>query len=166
MNASAPDIDLRDGTCFSRTLTFQGQPQAILAAWCDLAVQSRLFEGAATPVEVDERGTLWQVRLPLGRQTLAWQRLMEKDADHALHAIEGDDGWAAMARLSCAPARARSGIEVTLTLQYATEGVVAAVLKQLLDPAPSLLAGEVLRRLRAYIEAGEVPSLAPLPAHR
>jgi hypothetical protein len=57
-------------------------------------------------------------------------------------------------------------VEAELQVRYAPDGVVERLAARLLDPAPPALAGQILRRLRAGLETGEVPTLQSNPAAR
>lgn len=79
---------------------------------------------------------------------------------------EGEHGLQVDVLLQVRPARGRDASEVNATLRYAVEGVIAQLFTKLVNPAPYVLLGKTLRRLRAWLEAGEIPTLAYTPAAR
>ncbi|KLJ01946.1 hypothetical protein [Luteimonas sp. FCS-9] len=154
-------------TRIERTLTIQAEPAAILSAWGDIEIQPQLFEGAATYLGPDARGgSTWEVHAPLGRRPRFVLLPDGETAGYVRHRVEDEVGLWMRSELRVRPARARPGVEATLTVDYRVDGLLAGWLARLVDPAPALLVGQALRRLRARVEAGEIPTLARNPSAR
>ncbi|MFC7521750.1 hypothetical protein ACFQS6_20430 [Xanthomonas populi] len=157
-----PFTSNEDGTRVVRSMRMRAEPHEILDAWCDATVQQRILQGAAALVSGDGHASRWKLHAPL-QQDLPVQlrrgdaRLGESVRYHA----ESDHGLQLDILLHVQPLRGREGSEVTLTLQYAVEGMVAQVLTELVNPAPYVLSGKGLRRLRACLDVSEIPILLP-----
>jgi hypothetical protein len=163
-----PVTSHQGGTPIVRRMTMRAEPHQILDAWCDANVQQRIVQGVAALVSGDGHASRWQLRAPL-QQDLCVQlrrgeaRLGESVRYHA----EGDHGVQLDILLQARPLRGREGWEVTLTVQYVAEGMMAQVLTNLVNPAPYVLAGKALRRLRACLNVSEISILLPpAPAQR
>jgi len=149
-----------------RTLTFQADPARVLEAWCDLGVQQAVLAGAARCRGGDALESQWEVHAPMNQRFDVVLRRLDASPGLVRHRVEGEHGLRLDAVLEARALADRSGTEATLLLDYQVEGVVAQVLARLLDPAPRLLAGNALRRVRAWLEAGEVPTLDRNPSAR
>jgi len=145
-----------------RSLTFQAGATRILDAWCDPAVQARILDGAAEPVAGGDAG-LWRVRTPLGPSPRVHLRLDARDAARACHHAEGGGGFLLSSELTALPARGRPGTEVALEVAFHAEGFPTGLLGRQADPAPLLLAGQALRRLREWVETGRISPALPGP---
>lgn len=163
---SAADTSKHPALRIQRTLTFQADPQRIIDAWCDPAVQARILHGAAKPLGEADGGTLWRIDAPLGQSPEVRLQLESRDDQGARHRAEGDGGFRLRSELSTVPARGRPGVEATLHIEFHADGLLTGLVVRHVDPAPVLLAGQALRRLRAWVEAGQVPSLARNPSAR
>ncbi|WP_355603137.1 hypothetical protein RZV17_10205 [Xanthomonas cannabis] len=156
-----------DGTRIARSMTIRAEPHQILDAWCDANVQQALLQGAADLVSGDGHASRWTLYAPLHQQLAVELRRGEaRMGESVRYEVEGEHGLRLDILLQVQPARGREGCEAILTLQYAVDGVIAQLLTKLVNPAPYVLAGKGLRRLRAWLEAGEMPSLLHTPSAR
>ncbi|KGU53885.1 hypothetical protein NY99_15455 [Xanthomonas phaseoli pv. phaseoli] len=150
-----------------RSMTIRAEPHQILDAWCDANVQQRVLEGAAELVSGDGQASRWKLHAPLHQDVeVTLRRADARLGESVRYDAEGEHGLQLTIVLQVHPARGRKASEATLSLHYAVEGVLAQVLTKLVNPAPYVLAGKGLRRLRAWLEAGEVPTLLHTPAAR
>ncbi|MDX3931748.1 MAG: hypothetical protein QHC77_07400 [Stenotrophomonas sp.] len=149
-----------------RAITLQASVERVLDAWTDPAVQSVLFAGFADFVESSREGSRWRVSAPLGQHPVVFLRTVGQSALRVQQDVEGDAGVLASLSLTARPCVNRDGVEAELQVRYAPDGVVERLAARLLDPAPPALAGQILRRLRAGLETGEVPTLQSNPAAR
>jgi len=159
-------IDASGPAPLLRALTVQSSVERVLTAWCDPAVQAVLFAGAAELVEIGTAASRWRLNAPLGQHPVVSLRSQRRSDVLVQQVIQGEDGELASTWLIARPCLHRDGVEVELRVRYAPDGLVERMLTRLLDPAPAVLAGQVLRRLRAWLESGEVPTLQSNPAAR
>ncbi|AVQ07192.1 TPA: hypothetical protein HH295_08065 [Xanthomonas vasicola pv. zeae] len=156
-----------EGTHIVRSLTIRAEPHQILDAWCDANVQQRILQGAAELVSGDGQASRWRLHAPLHQNVaVTLYRADARLGEAVRYDAEGEHGLRLSIVLQVRPARGRQASEATLSLHYAVEGLLAQLLTKQVDPAPYLLAGKGLRRLRAWLEAGEVPTLLHTPSAR
>lgn len=153
-----------------RSLSFGVQPDVLLDAWCDPDVQAQLFKQVADQLPSDEEAMRWRVQLPLERRVDVQSRRIEfvegARARHAANVVERPDVQVTT-DFSVRRAPADFGTEATLLVEYALPGgVLGDAAVKLFGSAPDLLAGGVLRRLKALLETGEVPTLERNPSAR
>jgi len=160
------NVEATDPAPIMRALTIQADVAQVMTAWCDPEVQRQLFAGAAELVEVGSEASLWRLTAPLGRHPVVRLRTHAPSTMLVQQVLETDDGAQAAISLAVRPCAHRPGVEVELRVRYAPDGLVEGLLTRLLDPPPAALAGQILRRLRALLESGEIPSLTSNPAAR
>jgi uncharacterized membrane protein len=149
-----------------RSITIGADAEAILRAWRDPATLAAVAEPVATFVSADGATTHWQVRTPFETRAIAMRRL---DASGASVRDEADGGGSLRlsTELSVRPAPADRGNEATLVVDYHLPGGGAAEASaKLFGAAPDLVVAKILRRLKALLEAGEMPTLEANPSAR
>jgi uncharacterized membrane protein len=152
----------------SRSLTIDANPDELLEAWCDPAVQQQVLGDLAELTAGDRNQMRWQVRLPGDRSVQVASELVECQPgvmahyrSTAPHDIEMDLVFAVE------PAPADFGTEATVKIECAVPGgTLASAAAKLLGSAPEMLVGRALRRLKALIETGEIPTLESNPSAR
>lgn len=164
MNESSPS---EHGTRIVRTLTIAAEPEQILHAWCDVDVQRQILDGAAELLTGDGCHAVWRLRLPLDPHAeFTHSRVEARLGQSVRYAGRGEHGLQVESLLQVAPAPGTYGCEATLVVDHRVEGAIAQAIAKLAGPAPDMLAGKALRRLKAWLEAGEVPSLHRNPSGR
>lgn len=154
---SAAGTPSKPSLSIQRTLTFRDPAQAIIAAWCDPAVQRHILDGAARPDGQVDGASLWRVRSAFGPSPQVRLRLEARDHNTARHRVDGDGGFRVLSELSTAPSP--GGTEVTLQVCFHPDGLLDRAPPQV-DPTPVLLAGQALRRLRAWLETARESAAA------
>jgi uncharacterized membrane protein len=143
-----------------RAATILQPPDVLYRFWRDV---SNLPQVIHHPVEISatsEDESHWKVSAPAGR-TVEWDALIINDEPNRLIAWRtregGDVDHAGSVRFETAPGD--EGTEVTVALEYNPPGgkVGAAVAKLTRDSAASQIY-DALRRLKALMEAGEIPT--------
>ena len=140
-----------------RSLTFRDPAEAIIAAWCDPAAQAHILEGAARPDGHVDGASLWRLQAAFGPSPQVHLRLESRDHGTARHRVDGDDGFRLLSELSTAPGP--GGTAVTLQVCFQPGGLLDRAPPQV-DPTPVLLAGQALRRLRAWLETARESAAA------
>lgn len=152
-----------------RSLSIDAAPGALLEAWRDPDVQAQVMAPLATFVSGDARLMRWRIDLPLDRIAEVESRETHLDSASSRYSSRTVQRPRVTADLefSVRPAPADFGTEATLAADYALPGgVLADAAARLFGAAPDLLAGTVLRRLKALIETGEIPTLRGNPSAR
>lgn len=168
MSTPAEPNGAENGPQVRRALTFGVPAQAILDAWCDPQVQDRLLGDVATLLEGDAERMRWRLHGPWGHEMTFESRRVDVDAGRCVrHAGSGAHGLQVATALSVQPAPGDFGTEAMLEVGYALPGgLVAEAAAKLAGATPRLLAGRVLRRLKAWLETGEIPTLDRNPSAR
>lgn len=168
------ELDTDDGHGagrLQRTLSIRGVPaQALTEAWRRPDIQREVMAEFADLRSGDAARMRWQVHLPVLKDLeIETREIAHAPGARVRHASAGvgRSDVAVETELSLRQGPADRGIEATLSLHYSMPGgVLADVAMQLFGAAPDVLAGRVLRRFKARMEAGEIPTLARNPAAR
>jgi uncharacterized membrane protein len=152
----------------SRTLTIDASPDRLLEAWCDPEVQQQVLGDLAQLSAGDRKHMQWQVSLPGDRTVEVASELVDfQPGVMAHHRSTGPHGVEMDLVFAVAPAPADFGTEATVRVECAVPGgALATTAAKLLGSAPEMLVGRALRRLKALIEAGEIPTLDLNPSAR
>ena len=161
--------DRRGSGRVARSLTIDAPPQELLSLWRDPQVQARLMAPVATQVSGDGRHMRWHVPLPMDRsvemETLELSRT-DSSVGHETTTL-GDAEISLTTTFSVRPAPAEFGTEALLTVDYALPGgMLADAAVRLAGSIPELMVGKALRRLKALVETGEIPTLQANPSAR
>lgn len=152
-----------------RSLSIDAAPGALLEAWREPEVQAQVMAPLATFVSGDAQRMHWRIDLPLDRTVQVESREVRLDSTSSRYSSRTVEGPRVTAdvEFSVRPAPADFGTEATLVVDYALPGgVLADAAVKLFGAAPDLLAGKALRRLKALIETGEIPTLRDNPSAR
>jgi uncharacterized membrane protein len=145
-------------------------PEELLAAWREPAVQQLVMGHFATLVSGDAAQMRWRIEVPAAGAVEVDSREVEfVDGQRVRHASRTTSGPEARTwtTLSLHPAPADFGTEATMVVDYELPGgMLAESAMKLLGSAPDALADKALRRFKALIEAGEVPTLQRNPSAR
>jgi uncharacterized membrane protein len=156
----------------SRSITIQRDQDEIRRALQDPGFVSQVMAPFASvqPVGGDGRSH-WTFNAPIGvlRRRLAFDSQMAgDDGDNAVRWQSSNEAGfrsATAAELRAAPAD--WGTELTLRMRIEPPGgSIGAALLRLIERVPDLLTDKGLRRFKALIETGEIPTLAHNPSAR
>jgi uncharacterized membrane protein len=148
-----------------RVITIRADPRTLYAFWRDVSNLPRIVHH---PVTIEARSPTeshWVVSAPAGRK-VEWDSLIINDEPGKLIAWRsrpgGDVDHAGSIRFE--PAPGDEGTEVTVALEYDPPGgkLGAAVAKLTRDSAGAQV-DDALRRFKALIEAGEIPTTEGQP---
>ncbi|MDL5364773.1 hypothetical protein QSH18_04060 [Xanthomonas sp. NCPPB 2654] len=164
----AEHLNALDGTRMLRTVSILGEPHRILDAWCDMTVQQQILHGLAELQSGDGYESQWRLRLPLDRHVaLRYRRGEVRMGESVRYAGDGEHGLQLQTELSVRPAPNGFGCEAVLAVEYRVEGgPIAQAVAKLVGAAPDAMVAKVLRRFKAWIECGEVPTLRNNPSAR
>jgi uncharacterized membrane protein len=163
---SAPGVVRPDGSVhIEQSLAINQPPEACYAMWRDLASLPRFMKKLKS-VEVRGDGrSHWVARGPAG-QPIEWDAEITRDEPNALlswRTVEGSELPNAGA-VRFIPGPGRRGTIVSVTMQYdPPAGRAGLTLAKLLGDAPERAVREDLRRFKALLETGEIPTIEGQP---
>ena len=154
----------RDGedAVIGRTVTINRPRDEIYAFWRDFANLSQVMENVERIDLVDDRRSHWVVKAPAGK-TVEWDAVVTDDEPGQLIAwqsVEGADVKSSgrIEFLDAAPGR---GTMVRATFSYdPPAGWLGEWIAKLFQREPNIQARRDLRRLKQFLETGEVTSSA------
>jgi uncharacterized membrane protein len=153
------------GVKVSRSVTIQTPAETLYAFWRNVENLPRVIKH---PVSISARSTIeshWSVSAP-GDQRVEWDALIINDEPGRLIAWRSSDESqiANAGTIRFEPAPGDEGTEVTVTLEYNPPGgKTAALLAKLSGEEAGQQVAEALRRFKALMEAGEIPTTEGQP---
>ena len=143
-----------------RATTIRKPAAEIYEFWRDLKNLAQVIKHPVTITTLNENESHWVVSAPAG-QKVEWDALVINDEPGKLIAwrsVEGGDvDNAGSVRFE--PAPGDEGTEVTVALEYnPPAGKIGAALAKLTRDSASSQVYDALRRLKALLEAGEIPT--------
>ena len=141
----------------------------LYAFWRNLENLVQVIKHPATIVSVSDVESRWSVSAPPGDRRVEWSALVINDEPDRLIAWRSADGAeipnAGSVRFE--PAPGDQGTEVTVALEYDPPGgKIGALLAKLSGEEAGQQVAEMLRRFKALMEAGEIPTTEGQPAGR
>ena len=147
-----------------RAVTIRKSPQELYGFWRKLTNLTQVIKHPVTITSSSEEDSHWVVSAPGGN--VQWDAIIINDEPGKLIAWRSKEGGdvdnAGSVRFE--PAPGDEGTEVTVALEYDPPGgkLGAAVAKMTRDSASSQVY-DALRRLKALLEAGEIPTTEGQP---
>lgn len=153
------------GVRVDKSITIAKAPEEVYEFWRQLANLPRFMKNLEAVTEIDDQHSHWVVQAPAGRkvewdavihnempgQMIAWRSMPGADVDNA------GSVW-------FREAPAGRGTEVKVELQYnPPAGALGAVVASLWGKEPGQQIQEDLHRLKAILEAGEIPTTEGQP---
>ncbi len=153
------------GLTVVRAVTIRQSPEKLYAFWRKVPNLARVVHHPVDITEISSNESHWSVSAPFGKR-VEWDALIIDDEPGrriGWRSREGGDvDHAGTVRFEDAPAD--EGTEVIVSLEYDPPGgkLGAAVAKLTRDSAASQIY-DALRRFKALMEAGEIPTIAGQP---
>jgi uncharacterized membrane protein len=154
----------RDGeeTVIGRTVTVNRARDEVYAFWRDFSNLPRVMENVERIDILDDRRTHWVVKAPAGK-VVEWESVVTDDEPGRLIAwqsVEGADVKSS-GRIEFIDAAPGRGTMVRATFSYdPPAGWLGEWIAKLFQREPNVQARRDLRRLKQYLETGEVTSSA------
>ena len=154
----------RDGedAVIGRTVTINRPREEIYAFWRDFSNLPRVMENVERIEIVDDRRSRWAVKAPAGK-TVEWESVVTEDQPGRLIAwqsVEGAD-VASSGRIEFLDAAPGRGTMVRATFSYdPPAGWLGEWIAKIFQREPDIQARRDLRRLKQFLETGEVTSSA------
>lgn len=149
-----------------RAVTILQPPAVLYRFWRDITNLTQVIHHRVEITALSNEESHWKVSAPAGR-TVEWDAVIVNDEPDRLIAWRSREGGevdnAGSVRFEAAPGD--EGTEVVVALEYNPPGgkLGAAVAKLTRDSAASQVY-DALRRFKALMEAGEIPTTAGQPA--
>lgn len=164
------EIDRSGSELLRRSLSIGAPATTILHAWSNSEVMQKVLGPAASLISQTDGTTRWRIDAPLGQVI---EMVVKEDTSaneefvrHVGRTISGPQAEI-LVELHTRPAAADFGTDATFIVEYTLAGgVLADAAIKLLGVAPNILLGHALRRLKALLESGEIPTLAHNPSGR
>jgi uncharacterized membrane protein len=145
-----------------RTVTINRPRQEIYDFWRDFSNLATVMENVEAIETIDARRSHWRVKAPAGR-AVEWEAVVTEDEPGRLIAwqsVEGAD-VSSSGRVEFLDAAPRRGTMVRATIAYdAPAGGLGEWIAKLFQREPNVQARRDLRRLKQFLETGEITSSA------
>jgi uncharacterized membrane protein len=149
-----------------RACTIMKPAAELYAFWRQLENLSRVIKHPVTITAEGEGRSHWSVSAPFGDNPVEWESVIINDEPNKLIAWRSLDGAevpnAGTVRFE--PAPGGMGTEVIVQLEYAPPaGRLGALFAKLTGDEPKQQVGDALRRFKALMETGEIPTAEGQP---
>ena len=151
-----------------RTVTINRPREQVYGFWRDFSNLAMIMDNVERIDAIDDRRSHWVVKAPAGR-TVEWDAIVTEDQPGRLIAWESAEGAdikssGCIEFLDAAPGR---GTMVRATIGYDPPGgTIGAWIAKLFQREPAEQARRDLRRLKQYLETGEVTTSASPSARK
>jgi uncharacterized membrane protein len=167
---AASGASVRDNRGFKvvRTVTINRPRHELYAFWKNFENLPRFMKHLKAVKIKDSRFSHWEASAPAGR-TVSWEAEIINERENELIAWRSREGSdidnAGSVRFKDAPAR--RGTEVTVALEYVPPaGILGKTIAKWLGEDPEVNVSDDLRRFKAMMETGEIPTIEGQPAGR
>jgi len=149
-----------------RACTIRRPAAELYSFWRNLENIPRVVRKPAVVTAVSATVSRWEVSAPGKSDPVSWTALIVNDEQDRLIAWASSDDTeaenAGSIRFEDAPGD--QGTEVTVTLEFRPPGgALTAWLAKLSPESPGRQVGDTLRRFKALMEAGEIPTIEGQP---
>lgn len=152
-----------EGQIVGRTVTINRPRSEVYAFWRDFANLPKVMENVASITALDGNRSHWIVNAP-GGKTVEWDALVTEDVPDRVIAWESAPGADVRnsGRVEFRDAPPGRGTEVTATIAYdPPAGAIGKLVAKLFQKEPAIQARRDLRRLRMFLETGEIATASP-----
>ena len=160
-----PGVPDNFGTKIERTIAINRSPEEVFQFWRNLENLPQFMEHVESVQVLDDRRSHWRVKAPAGRE-VEWDAEIINEHPNELIAWQSLPGAevqnAGSVRFENAPGNRGTIVKVALEYQP-VGGALGAKIAKLFGEAPEQQIDEDLRRLKAILEAGEVPTTTGQP---
>lgn len=149
------------GVKVTRAITIRKPAKELYAFWRNLENLARIIKHPVSIVNKSDVESHWSVSAPPGDRSVEWDALIINEQKNALIAWRSreDSEINNAGSVRFEPAPGDEGTEVTVTLEYQPPGgKLGALFAKLSGEEAGQQVGDTLRRLKALLEAGEIPT--------
>ena len=151
-----------DDTVIGRTVTVAVPRDEVYAFWRDFSNLAGVMENIERIDVLDERRSHWVVKAPAGK-TVEWDAIVTEDEPGRLIAWTSAEGAdvSSSGRVEFLDAAPGRGTMIRATIAYDPPGgVIGEWIAKLFQREPAIQARRDLRRVKQFLETGEVTSSA------
>jgi uncharacterized membrane protein len=166
---SHPVVRARRSVQIKQACTIRRAPDEVYAFWRDVGNLHRIVRHALEITVLSETESRWVLEGPPGARRVEWHALIIGDEPHRLIAWRTADGADVpnAGSVHFTPAPGDEGTEVLVELRFEPPGGRAGRwLAKLTGREPAQQLASTLRRLKALLEAGEIPTIEGQPRGR
>jgi uncharacterized membrane protein len=152
---------LHDAIKVTRAITIRKTAAELYAFWRDLPNLTRVIKHPVSIIATSRDESHWVVSAPGGKQ-VQWDAIIIKDEPNHLISWRSREGGdvANAGSVWFEPAPTDEGTEVKVSMQYdPPAGKLGAFVAKLTRDAAGSQVGDALRRLKALLEVGEIPTI-------
>jgi uncharacterized membrane protein len=149
------------GVKVSRAVTIRQPAEVLYTFWRDLENLAQVIKHPVTIRNTSDLVSHWSVSAPPGDRRVAWDALIINDTKDQLIAWRSreDSEINNAGTVRFEPAPGGDATEVTVTLEYEPPGgKLGALLAKLSGEEAGQQVGDALRRFKALMETGEIPT--------
>jgi uncharacterized membrane protein len=149
-----------------RAVTILKDANELYQYWRDFSHIPQFVEDPITVKVISETESEWSATFPFYSKPLTWRATVINDRERELIAWESrpDDDVPNAGTIRFEPAPDGESTEVTIAIEYTPPGgKVGGALAKLSKDEPGRRAKEALRRFKALMEAGEIPTTKGQP---
>lgn len=165
VNRKRPGVPDNKGTKVEKTIAINRAPSEVYQFWRNLENLPQFMEHVEAIQVLDEKRSHWRVKAPAGRE-VEWDAEIINEHENELIAWQSLPGAevqnAGTVRFETAPGNRGTYVKVALEFNP-PGGVLGAVVAKLFGESPEQQVDKDLRRLKAILEAGEIPSTQGQP---
>ncbi len=157
------------GVKVTRAVTIRRSADELYAFWRQIENLPRIVKHPLTIERVSDIASHWAASAPVGDRRVEWDAVIINDEPGKLIAWRSREGAEIpnAGTVRFAPAPGDEGTEVTVTLEYnPPAGKLGAWFAKLSGQEPAQQVTEALRRFKALMEAGEIPTTEGQPSGR
>jgi uncharacterized membrane protein len=144
-----------------RSCTIRRPASELYAFWRSIENVTRIVKHPIAITRISDMESHWSVSAP-GDRRVEWDAIIINDEPNELIAWRSRDGAeiANAGTIRFEPAPGDEGTEVRVQLEYAPPGgKIAALFAKLTGEEPAQQVAEALRRFKALMEGGEIPTI-------
>lgn len=165
---SAPELR-SDTVEIAENMTIKRPRNEVYEAWRDLEKLPRFMRHITSVKQTDDRHSKWSVRLPKGMGTIEWDSEIIEELPNELIAWQSlpDADLQNAGKVVFQDAPGKRGTEITVNIEYRPPaGRLGRTAAGLANPAFSKIVREDIRRFKAFMETGEIPTIEGQPSGR
>ncbi len=155
-------VQHKEGVKVTRSVTVNRPPVELYRFWRDFRNLPRVMSHLQSVTVIDDKRSHWVVRAPFGR-TVEWDAIVTDDRPDERIAWKSADGADVRntGAVEFLPAPGDRGTEVRATIAYEPPaGQAGRLFAKLWGEEPGKQAHDDLRRLKQFLETGEIPTPA------